>query len=74
MIAQGGQWPGYLQVILGHVPGMTLDDVFASQSSIASAVKMELDSDMAGFGYEIVNVLVTDIIPDAKVNPIFRHA
>src|ERR1039458_9515060 len=23
------------QVILGHVPGMTLDDVFASQSSIA---------------------------------------
>jgi regulator of protease activity HflC (stomatin/prohibitin superfamily) len=55
------------QVILGHVPGMTLDDVFASQSSIALAVKQELDTDMAGFGYEIVNVLVTDIVPDAKV-------
>ena len=55
------------QVILGHVPGMTLDEVFASQSSIASAVKQELDVDMAGFGYEIVNVLVTDIVPDAKV-------
>src|SRR5246500_320549 len=55
------------QVILGHVPGMTLDEVFASQSSIAAAVKQELDSDMAAFGYEIVNVLVTDIIPDAKV-------
>ena len=55
------------QVILGHVPGMTLDDVFASQSSIAAAVKHELDTDMAGFGYEIVNVLVTDIIPDQKV-------
>jgi regulator of protease activity HflC (stomatin/prohibitin superfamily) len=55
------------QVILGHVPGMTLDEVFASQSSIAQAVKQELDADMAGFGYEIVNVLVTDIIPDAKV-------
>jgi len=55
------------QVILGHVPGMTLDEVFASQSSIASAVKEELDVDMAAFGYEIVNVLVTDIIPDAKV-------
>jgi regulator of protease activity HflC (stomatin/prohibitin superfamily) len=54
------------QVILGHVPGMTLDEVFASQSSIASAVKQELDADMAGFGYEIVNVLVTDIVPDAK--------
>jgi regulator of protease activity HflC (stomatin/prohibitin superfamily) len=55
------------QVILGHVPGMTLDEVFSSQSSIAAAVKRELDADMAEFGYEIVNVLVTDIIPDAKV-------
>jgi regulator of protease activity HflC (stomatin/prohibitin superfamily) len=55
------------QVILGHVPGMTLDEVFASQSSIALAVKKELDADMATFGYEIVNVLVTDIVPDAKV-------
>jgi regulator of protease activity HflC (stomatin/prohibitin superfamily) len=55
------------QVILGHVPGMTLDEVFASQSSIAAAVKHELDTDMAGFGYEIVNVLVTDIVPDEKV-------
>ena len=55
------------QVILGHVPGMTLDEVFASQSSIAAAVKLELDSDMAAFGYEIVNVLVTDIVPDSKV-------
>ena len=55
------------QVILGHVPGMTLDEVFATQSGIAAAVKKELDSDMAEFGYEIVNVLVTDIVPDAKV-------
>jgi regulator of protease activity HflC (stomatin/prohibitin superfamily) len=55
------------QVILGHVPGMTLDEVFASQSSIAAAVKQELDADMALFGYEIVNVLVTDIVPDPKV-------
>ena len=55
------------QVILGHVPGMTLDEVFASQSSIAAAVKQELDADMALFGYEIVNALVTDIVPDAKV-------
>jgi regulator of protease activity HflC (stomatin/prohibitin superfamily) len=55
------------QVVLGHVPGMTLDEVFASQSGIAAAVKRELDVDMAAFGYEIINVLVTDIIPDAKV-------
>ena len=38
------------QVILGHVPGMTLDEVFASQSGIATAVKQELDADMAAFG------------------------
>src|SRR5271156_5399385 len=55
------------QVILGHVPGMTLEKVFASQSGIAAAVKQELDADMSAFGYEIVNVLVTDIVPDAKV-------
>ena len=55
------------QVILGHVPGMTLDEVFASQSSIAAAVKQELDADMATFGFEIVNVLVTDIVPDQQV-------
>ncbi|MGZ3365096.1 MAG: SPFH domain-containing protein [Caulobacteraceae bacterium] len=55
------------QVILGHVPGMTLDEVFASQAGIATAVKKELDADMTGFGYEIVNVLVTDIVPDDKV-------
>ena len=55
------------QVILGHVPGMTLDEAFANQSGIAAAVKQELDVDMSDFGFEIVNVLVTDIIPDAKV-------
>jgi regulator of protease activity HflC (stomatin/prohibitin superfamily) len=55
------------QVILGHLPGMTLDEAFASQASIAAAVRNELESDMAGFGYEIVNVLVTDIVPDGKV-------
>ena len=55
------------QVVLGHVPSLTLDEVFASQSGIAAAVKKELDADMSEFGYEIVNVLVTDIVPDAKV-------
>lgn len=64
----GEQIQSYVeQVILGHVPSMTLDEVFASQAGIAAAVKQELDADMAGFGYEIVNVLVTDIVPDAKV-------
>ena len=54
------------QVILGHVPGMTLDEVFANQSSIAAAVKKELDADMTGFGYQIVNVLVTQYFDTIK--------
>ena len=40
---------------------------FAVVRGIAAAVKKELDVDMSEFGYEIVNVLVTDIIPDSKV-------
>ncbi len=56
------------QVILGHVPGMTLDEVFASQSSIAGGGQAGVGR---GYGVvqdtEIVNVLVTDIVPDAKV-------
>ena len=35
------------QVILGHVPSMTLDEVFASQSSIAAAVKQEVADEIA---------------------------
>ena len=46
---------------------MCIRDRFASQSSIAAAVKHELDTDMDAFGFEIVNVLVTDIVPDMKV-------
>src|SRR6201995_276519 len=46
---------------------MTLDEFFPSQPGIAAAVKPEPATEMAGFGYEIVNVLVTDIVPDAKV-------
>ena len=42
-------------------------DAYYKLSSIAAAVKKELDVDMADFGYEIVNVLVTDIVPDSKV-------
>ena len=36
-------------------------------NGISVAVKTELDSTMSGFGYNILNALVTDIVPDAKV-------
>ena len=53
--------------ILGHVPKLTLDETFEQQSSISIAVKQELDATMSGFGFNILNALVTDIIPDSKV-------
>jgi regulator of protease activity HflC (stomatin/prohibitin superfamily) len=53
--------------ILGHVPKLSLDETFEQQSGISIAVKTELDSTMSGFGYNILNALVTDIVPDAKV-------
>lgn len=54
-------------VILGHVPTLTLDDVFLEQSAIALHVKTELEAAMAPFGYRIVKALITDIQPDAVV-------
>src|SRR6202522_3025697 len=53
--------------ILGHVPKLSLDETFEQQSGISVNVKTELDSTMSGFGYNILNALVTDIIPDVKV-------
>jgi regulator of protease activity HflC (stomatin/prohibitin superfamily) len=53
--------------ILGHVPKLTLDETFEQQSGISVAVKVELDSIMSGFGFNIMTALVTDIVPDVKV-------
>ena len=53
--------------ILGHVPRLSLDETFEQQSGISIAVKTELDSTMSNFGYNILNALVTDIVPDTKV-------
>jgi regulator of protease activity HflC (stomatin/prohibitin superfamily) len=46
---------------------MTLDETFAKMSTIAEAVKSEVEPIAQSFGYTIVKVLVTDIIPDQKV-------
>jgi regulator of protease activity HflC (stomatin/prohibitin superfamily) len=54
-------------VILGHVPKMTLDETFDQQAQIAIDVKNNLDASMAEFGYSIVKSLITDLVPDEKV-------
>ena len=49
------------------VPKIILDDVFTSKEEIAASIKDELTKTMVGYGFSILNVLVTDIEPAAKV-------
>jgi len=54
-------------VVLGHVPKMRLDDTFLNQADIASDLRDNLDASMKEYGYSIVKVLISDIVPDQKV-------
>ena len=54
-------------VVLGHVPQMKLDDTFLNQAHIASDLRDSLDASMREYGYSIVKVLISDIVPDPKV-------
>src|SRR6202021_4262836 len=54
-------------VVLGHVPKMKLDDTFLNQADIASDLRANLDASMQAYGYSIVKVLISDIVPDQKV-------
>ncbi len=54
-------------ILLGHIPDTTLDQIFLTQPAIAQRATSELSAEMKDFGYEIVKVLITDIIPDVGV-------
>jgi len=54
-------------ILLGHIPDTTLDEIFLTQPAIAQRATAELSGEMKDFGYEIVKVLITDIIPDEGV-------
>jgi regulator of protease activity HflC (stomatin/prohibitin superfamily) len=54
-------------VVLGHVPKMKLDDTFLNQADIANDLRDNLDASMKEYGYSIVKVLISDIVPDLKV-------
>jgi regulator of protease activity HflC (stomatin/prohibitin superfamily) len=54
-------------VVLGHVPKMKLDDTFLNQADIAGDLRDNLDASMKEYGYSIVKVLISDIVPDQKV-------
>lgn len=46
---------------------MELDESFASKKEIAQQVLEQLENVMKDYGYEILNALVTDLAPDARV-------
>ena len=46
---------------------MELDEAFASKADISAATMAQLESVMKDYGYEILNTLVTDLSPDARV-------
>lgn len=54
-------------ILLAHIPETTLDDVFTTQPAISSRATAELSAEMLQFGYEIVKVMITDILPDQGV-------
>lgn len=49
------------------LPTMNLDQAFESKEEVALEVKNALKETMQSFGYEIMQCLVTDLNPDAKV-------
>src|SRR6204780_4293304 len=54
-------------VVLGHVPKMKLDDTFLNQADIAGDLRDNRDASRKEYGYSIVKVLISDIVPDQKV-------
>lgn len=63
-----GQIQSYVfDVVRSTVPKMELDESFASKDEIAKAVQSQLQEVMREYGYEIMNALVTDLSPDARV-------
>jgi len=55
------------------VPEMEVDNVFSEKEKIAMAVKERLEHTMQEFGYTILQSLVNDIQPDAKVKEAMNH-
>lgn len=54
-------------VVRATVPKLNLDDVFLEKEEIARNIKDELTKSMGSFGFVIIQALVNDIDPAAKV-------
>lgn len=54
-------------VVRSQLPTLELDSVFEAKEDLASAVKTALTEVMTEVGYQIMQVLITDIDPDHRV-------
>ncbi|KAK8965372.1 Hypersensitive-induced response protein 4 [Platanthera guangdongensis] len=54
-------------VVRAHVPKMTLDELFEQKGEVAKTVLEELEKVMRAYGFNIEQILMVDIIPDASV-------
>uniref|UniRef100_A0A7S2WGS4 Band 7 domain-containing protein n=3 Tax=Eucampia antarctica TaxID=49252 RepID=A0A7S2WGS4_9STRA len=54
-------------VIRSTLPRLELDEAFASKADIAKATRTQLEGVMHEYGYQILEALVTEMMPDAKM-------
>lgn len=54
-------------VMRSQLPTLELDSVFESKEELALAVKSALSETMTGYGYQILQTLITDLDPDQRV-------
>ncbi len=54
-------------VVRSKVPKMTLDEVFGCKKEIAEDVRKRLIDILSGYGYEVIDSLLTDVRPEMSV-------
>lgn len=54
-------------VMRSQLPTLELDAVFEAKEDLALAVKNALSETMSGYGYQILQTLITDLDPDQRV-------
>lgn len=54
-------------VMRSQLPTLELDAVFEAKEDLALAVKNALSKTMSGYGYQILQALITDLDPDQRV-------
>jgi len=59
--------PYVFDTVRSAVPQLSIDQVFELKNEIADKIKSSLSGLMEGYGYRIIDALVTDVRPDHKV-------